>query len=117
MSEPYYSICRYLTIAIYICIAAVLAYAYRRTSNRGFLLLIVSMVLWPILESLVEGYRLYAVQQLVDGKTPWLYPFSRMSLGGLDGGISPGVLTARLAILDWLIQPFLLLLSLLVLVK
>ena len=52
--------------------------AFRRSGNKGFLLLFAAVTIWPIISGSYEMLVSHLYQQVGAGKIPWLFRFSFM---------------------------------------
>ncbi|MCC7407477.1 MAG: hypothetical protein IT442_05360 [Phycisphaeraceae bacterium] len=75
----------YVFLAAWLVCAAVIVgsvwLSFSRTRVRGFLFLGAILVLWPWFDGATDALRLHFVDQVVQGQTPWLFPFSLMVTG------------------------------------
>jgi hypothetical protein len=77
----------------YIAIGALLVVAiivgvwlcFRRTRVRGFLFLGVVLVLWPWFDAGTKALFNHFLDQVMRGQKPWLFPFSLMYMGYVEG--------------------------------
>jgi len=76
---------RIIFLALWLLLSAAIgAYVwlcYRRTRVPSFLVLGAVVLLWPWFDSLTEAARRHFMGMVLEGRRPWLFPFSLMVLG------------------------------------
>lgn len=73
---------------------------FRRTRLRSFFFLAAVALLWPLFDAGTDALTRHFVQQVMAGKSPWLFPFSLMVSGHKrwnDWQMSPGEFITKLS--------------------
>jgi hypothetical protein len=84
-----------LTLVVYLAIAVVAVRKYIRTRDRGFVWLVIAVVLWPLINNVINKYENSVLTRVFrGGHAPTFFPFSLSSSQQMTTGTLIYLLTS-----------------------